>query len=239
MITHGKPSSRGERVIDRRIRLALRWVKPCRVLVLGCGRGYEVEALEREGFDATGIDVDHYTGMMWYDGTRLPFDDGAFDAVASFQVLEHVEDERMYLSEARRVLVPEGKLVVSVPNRWWIFEMHYPFPFNRIPFLSWLPRIRMLERARIYTKQGLCFTLEWNGFDVQEMVYMTAPMDRFPLIRFPNDKTSLPFQATEIMALAGRRECLAGYSAVYDTVHGNALYNRKMQIMERRRKEEQ
>jgi 2-polyprenyl-3-methyl-5-hydroxy-6-metoxy-1,4-benzoquinol methylase len=32
-------------------------VKPCRILIPGCGRGYEVIELARHGFDVTGIDI--------------------------------------------------------------------------------------------------------------------------------------------------------------------------------------
>ena len=49
------------------------------------------------------------------DITRLSFDDRTFDAVASFEVLEHVPDYPLALSELRRVLVPGGTLIVSVP----------------------------------------------------------------------------------------------------------------------------
>ena len=48
---------------------------------------------------------------------RLPFADSSFETVLSFQVFEHVTDIRHYLSEARRVLVPDGVLLLVTPDR--------------------------------------------------------------------------------------------------------------------------
>lgn len=47
---------------------------------------------------------------------KLPFDDGTFELVVCTQVLEHLLWPHSLLSELQRVLVPGGKLLVSVPN---------------------------------------------------------------------------------------------------------------------------
>lgn len=54
----------------------------------------------------------------------LPFTDGAFDAACLFDVLEHVEDDRAALLEARRVLRPGGLLFVSVPLHPELWSEH-------------------------------------------------------------------------------------------------------------------
>ena len=51
------------------------------------------------------------------DIQRLPFEDGAFDLVVSFETIEHVPDPERVLDELRRVLVDEGVLVISTPNK--------------------------------------------------------------------------------------------------------------------------
>ena len=49
------------------------------------------------------------------DGHRLPFDDGTFDVVLSFQMLEHVENQQEVLVELARVCKPNGRCFLSVP----------------------------------------------------------------------------------------------------------------------------
>ena len=49
---------------------------------------------------------------------KVPFEDGAVDAVLSTQVLEHVEDFRGYLAESHRLLCPNGLLILSTHGVW-------------------------------------------------------------------------------------------------------------------------
>ena len=45
-------------------------------------------------------------------GEHLPFASSTFDLVLSHEVLEHVRDDRAYLSEALRSLKPGGRLLL-------------------------------------------------------------------------------------------------------------------------------
>ena len=47
----------------------------------------------------------------------LPFADGEFDYVVSFQVIEHIVRDREFVAEVMRVLKRGGKFIVSTPNR--------------------------------------------------------------------------------------------------------------------------
>lgn len=47
----------------------------------------------------------------------LPYADNSFDAVISFQVIEHIEDDALFLKEIHRVLRPDGVALVTTPNR--------------------------------------------------------------------------------------------------------------------------
>jgi SAM-dependent methyltransferase len=57
------------------------------------------------------------------DATNLPFDDSTFDALTMFDLIEHVEDDRKAIEEARRVLRPGGVLMISTPHTRW----RYPY----------------------------------------------------------------------------------------------------------------
>jgi len=47
----------------------------------------------------------------------LPYDDNTFDCVVSFQVIEHIKDDNLYLKEISRVLKPNGLALITTPNR--------------------------------------------------------------------------------------------------------------------------
>lgn len=52
------------------------------------------------------------------DAERLPFADGAFDAVAALWMLYHVAEPNLVLQEAARVLRPGGSFVACAPSRY-------------------------------------------------------------------------------------------------------------------------
>jgi SAM-dependent methyltransferase len=89
--------------------------------------GIEIEDEERALAEARGIDADeHYINV--FDGqtmvARLPFADEAVDIVVAGEVLEHLVDTAGFVREVRRVLKPEGALVLSTPNLlWWKYRL--------------------------------------------------------------------------------------------------------------------
>ena len=50
------------------------------------------------------------------DVTRLNYDDGMFDLVVCFSVIEHLHDYRSALAEMARVLEPGGYLLLGMPS---------------------------------------------------------------------------------------------------------------------------
>ncbi len=158
--------------------------------------------------DINNIHPVHYTGR------QLPFEDGYFDLVISYDVLEHVQDEGLALAEISRVLKTGGELIISVPNKAWIFETHGAnlplLPWNRVPFFSWLPRAlhSRWAKARIYSKRHILRLLRKYDFKPQKVQYITAPMDMVRNRRlrhwlrktiFRGDTTGLQFMATAIL----------------------------------------
>jgi len=57
-------------------------------------------------------------------GEKLPFEDGGFDAILSFDVFEHVQDVRQVLLECNRVLKRGGKLFVVFPSYFGPLDHH-------------------------------------------------------------------------------------------------------------------
>ncbi len=65
--------------------------------------------------DGTRPGASNSEGIRCEDLTSLTFGDESFDAVVSLEVIEHVPDFRSAFAECARVLVPGGKLVLTVP----------------------------------------------------------------------------------------------------------------------------
>jgi SAM-dependent methyltransferase len=100
------------------------------VMEVGSGEGYGTSMLSKNFLKITGLDVDkneidhaqkkygsENCVFKLYDGHRIPFDDHTFDAVVSFQVIEHIQDDENFISEIYRVLKSDGVFIVTTPNK--------------------------------------------------------------------------------------------------------------------------
>ena len=61
---------------------------------------------------------------------RLPFADGSFDLIVCHHVLEHLAPLDVVLAEIGRVLKPDGRLFVAVPNGYGLCDALYRFLFS-------------------------------------------------------------------------------------------------------------
>lgn len=123
------------------------------ILDVGCGGGFLSNALAKEKFTVTAVDLSpasieiarahDQTQTVCYqvaDAYHLPFADNAFDVVTALDFLEHVEDPKKIIAEISRVLKPDG-----------IFIFH---TFNRNIF-SWLIIIKLVEWLVINTPKNM------------------------------------------------------------------------------------
>jgi 2-polyprenyl-3-methyl-5-hydroxy-6-metoxy-1,4-benzoquinol methylase len=96
-----------------------------RLLDVGCGSGTTLRIMQDLGWDAEGIDFDPITVenarskcLNVHLGTlqEQQYNDDSFDAVVMCHVIEHVHDPLGLIRECRRVLKPNGRLVILTPN---------------------------------------------------------------------------------------------------------------------------
>jgi SAM-dependent methyltransferase len=154
---------------ERRLRDLERLAGPLagkQILDVGCDTGLFVQyAQERGGMRGTGIDVfervvavGRNAGLDLRHGTldQVHFEDGSFDVVAGYDLIEHVSDPRAFVREVRRVLKPGGLAIFETPN--------YDGLVYRLGRL--LAAVRPLERSLRAHQERL-----WPPFHVQ---YFTA-----------------------------------------------------------------
>jgi len=121
-----------------------------KILDVGCGIGKGISQLNKEGYDACGIDLPQLS-VFWHqvqndsrhffccDAGRLPFSDGIFDVVYSLGVIEHIgtrighctlsrnywELRQQYVNEILRVTKPDGRILISCPNKHFIIDIQH------------------------------------------------------------------------------------------------------------------
>lgn len=100
------------------------------VLEVGCGEGYGTFYLSKNVKKIIALDTDKsiiekakekYNSknieFREYNGENIPYEDNLFDVVISFQVIEHIRDDRKFVKEIHRVLKKGGKYILTTPNR--------------------------------------------------------------------------------------------------------------------------
>ncbi len=97
------------------------------ILDLGCGSGELLIFFKEKGFNVTGIEIDPITSQFLKNTYNLnvfnqdmdssfPFPDNSFDIVISRHSLEHTHNPLNVLLEIHRVLKPNGRLILGLPN---------------------------------------------------------------------------------------------------------------------------
>lgn len=116
------PPLLGSRIRNNMLRKFLRLGPGDRVIDLGCGNGRAIAWNVSTGASLCGVDVSpffaeeavEHSDLLLGDLRRLPLQAGAFNKAWSLDVLEHVSPQafREVLTEAARVLTPDGRLFV-------------------------------------------------------------------------------------------------------------------------------
>lgn len=120
-----------------------------KILNLGAGTGDDLKILNKFG-DNYVIDISNNALSLVVDdklcvekkvadACKLPYQDGFFDAVVSFDVFEHIENDNKAINEVYRVLKSDGVLIFTVPAFQFLYSSHD----------------KALEHFRRYSKQSV------------------------------------------------------------------------------------
>jgi len=99
------------------------------VLEVGCGEGRGLELLIPKSETFTAVDkiepviqkLQSEHPEATFQAMNIPplqgLSDNKYDTVVSFQVIEHIENDKLFLQEIYRVLKPGGRALLTTPNR--------------------------------------------------------------------------------------------------------------------------
>ncbi len=113
-----------------RYAIVLDVVKEKDVLDVACGEGYGSSLMADVARSVVGVDISEEVvqhtsatyskaNLTFRQGSAIALDfaEASFDVVVSFETIEHLAEQAQMLAEIRRVLRPDGLLVISSPNR--------------------------------------------------------------------------------------------------------------------------
>jgi 2-polyprenyl-3-methyl-5-hydroxy-6-metoxy-1,4-benzoquinol methylase len=161
--------------------------RPSKLLDVGCATGEFLSAAKTRGWDTYGVETspmaaeqaERFTDSQVHVGTleAAPFEDGFFDAVTLWDVIEHLHSPSAYINRIARLLRPGGMLALTTPNirslsfrllgrHWWVVG-----PNDHIYYFA----PRTIERL-----------LSERGFKIHHMSCMDVLLDSWQRwLRYP------------------------------------------------------
>lgn len=153
------------------------------LLDIGCGGGLLTEEFAGLGCQVTGIDIspqsvaaaktheglsglsiDYQVGS----GTNLSFDSNSFEAVSCCDVLEHIQDWKLVLAEAKRVLKPGGLFFFDTINRTLKSKAVMIYALQEFPLTKLMPADTHIWELFI-TPEEITAALREQNLVVQDM----------------------------------------------------------------------
>jgi 2-polyprenyl-3-methyl-5-hydroxy-6-metoxy-1,4-benzoquinol methylase len=141
-----------------------------RLLDVGCGAGFFLEAARTRGYQVAGVDLSpvpaEYARQQYgldvtigslYD---YPESDESFDAVTIFQTIEHDPDIPALCGRLYRLLRPGGLLMVTTPAADGFVA--------RVMSRRWFG-YRNVEHVSFFTRESLRYALEHAGFQIESL----------------------------------------------------------------------
>jgi SAM-dependent methyltransferase len=186
-------------LIKLRLQVYLPFIQPllhfypnAQALDLGCGRGEWLELLTKQGFRATGVDLDdgmleagHEKGFQVENVDALAYlkkvPDRSLCIVSGFHIVEHLPFDflKLIVQETSRVLMPGGLLIFETPNpenisvscnSFYIDPTHNrPIPSELLSFLvefygyERCKVLRLQENSDLHSEQNLTLMQVLNG----------------------------------------------------------------------------
>lgn len=177
--------------------------QPGRLLDIGSTAGFFVKAAADAGWEATGVElspdtsalarerygVDVRTGRL----EDMDFEEGSFDVVTLWDIIEHVRDPRATMARVARLLRPGGLVGILTPNLDGLF----PRASYRVATLvgAW-PAVEPPGHLFQFSTRTLGDLLTRTGFEVLDVEHECQPLSyTFGSVRRDPDPRRIAYKA--------------------------------------------
>jgi SAM-dependent methyltransferase len=209
-----------ERALHRQLEQS-KTPRAARLLDLGCGDGNNLVWLSRFAQHAYGSDYNLVrlvrakaqnkdATIFAADILDFPAENDAFDVIFFNHVIEHIPDDLTALERVRRILKPQGLLILGTPNEgaWW-----WQWAYRRDP-----ASLRTTDHRHFYTALTIVAKLRKAGYEIQQTHHLGwGPPDwtldgKVRRYRLVDDlftlvgRTLLPRQASSLYVLATKHQ---------------------------------
>ncbi|MEW9671710.1 class I SAM-dependent methyltransferase [Ammoniphilus sp. 3BR4] len=154
-----------------------------RVLDIACGTGYGCHMVakerKREITEVIGVDIDEetlYYANREYNHQKvtyvkgdvldphLPGQLGEFDVILSFETIEHVKEDQIFMDHLYQMLKPGGTLVLSSPfGRGRGMPTNEPYHFHQFTPEEFEDLFTRFSDVEIYYQRGVTFEKPRDG----------------------------------------------------------------------------
>lgn len=147
---------------------ALSYLAPKSVLEVGVGDGIFGAIVKNAGYDYKSLDYDkNLNPDICASLFEIPLDSNSFDVVSAFQVLEHIEFERLGEAVAELYRVCKQGAAISLPDVGsWSLVINIPF-VRKLSFVFRLPRI--LKFKHKFDGEHY-WEINKNGYDLEKII---------------------------------------------------------------------
>jgi SAM-dependent methyltransferase len=197
---------RARRMILRDLLARLGWPPQPRILEIGVGPGHNLLEIYPSDARLEGVEPDAALArlaaargpvpVLQASIDRLPpeIQDGSYDGVTTFDVLEHIKDDVRALQVVNQKLKPGGRIVLSAPAYMWL----------------WGQQDVVNQHYRRYNSRELREKLRAAGFTAERITY-------FNTFLFP------PIAVVRLLARLGSRQAAPEGDFAYAQRSSNAL----------------
>ncbi len=156
-----------------------------KLLDIGCGEGHFTDVIKKEfpkfevhglDYSVSAIDFAHRTfediKFITANAYYPPYHDEYFDIVVCNNLWEHVPDPLQMLRAMKRVLKPNGLLIISTPSRYRFSNLIKASVGQEIAFMS-------TYHVTEYTIGQVKEQLRWEGFKTERVYSPPIPASNF------------------------------------------------------------